>query len=350
MDPFGWRVAAAVAGGADGAGAVPAGATADRLHAAGLPGGAAAGPRRPAPGDVALRAARRVRRLLAGVRGRVPGRRPRLGAPTSCCGWSSATGSRLAAGARCGRCCGGRGGSAAGVCFGLACGTKWNGVFVLAAFGLLVWAWDAGARRALGVSRAWARSAVADAVPAFFSLVGVALVVYVGSWGGWLVHHDLMEDSYAELLPLGLVRAGGAGHAGWASPRRRLRDLWNYHQQMWHFHTVDVVETTSKDPHPYESSPRGWLLDSRPVGIDLQGDIAPGEQGCRRRVARPASGRCSHWATRRCGGWAPARWWSACGGGSPGATGGSVSRWSVSRPAGCRGSAGTTGPSSCSTR
>ena len=49
---------------------------------------------------------------------------------------------------------------------------------------------------------------------------------------------------------------------------------------MWHFHTVAVVATTSKDPHPYASSPRGWLLDSRPVGVDLQNDIAPGEDGC----------------------------------------------------------------------
>ena len=168
----------------------------------------------------------------------------------------------------------------AGVCFGLACGSKWNGVFVLAAFGLLVWAWDAGARRALGVSYAWARSAVADAVPAFFSLVGVALVVYVGSWGGWLVHHDLMQDSYADYYHWGSY-AQQEPDTWVGESQQAVRDLWNYHQQMWHFHTVDVVESTSKDPHPYESSPRGWLLDNRPVGIDLQGDIKSGEQGCK---------------------------------------------------------------------
>ncbi len=167
----------------------------------------------------------------------------------------------------------------AGVCFGLACGSKWNGVFALAAFGLLVWAWDAGARRALGVTWAWARSAVADAVPALFSLVGVALVVYVGSWGGWLVHHDQMEEAYADYYHWGSY-AQQEPDSWLGESQQALHDLWNYHQQMWHFHTVDVVETTSKDPHPYESNPRGWLLDNRPVGIDLQGDIAPGEQGC----------------------------------------------------------------------
>ncbi len=36
---------------------------------------------------------------------------------------------------------------AAGVCFGMACGTKWNGVYVLAAFGLLAVIWEVLARK-----------------------------------------------------------------------------------------------------------------------------------------------------------------------------------------------------------
>ncbi len=167
----------------------------------------------------------------------------------------------------------------AGVCFGLACGSKWSGVAVLAAFGLLTWAWDAGARRALGVSAAWLRAAVADAVPALFSLVGVAFVVYVATWTGWLVHHDLMQDTYAESYSWGGYAQeepdSAIGETGQA-----LHDLWNYHQQVWTFHTVDVVRTTSDDPHPYESDPRGWLLVNRPVGMDLQGDVPPGQLGC----------------------------------------------------------------------
>ncbi len=167
----------------------------------------------------------------------------------------------------------------AGVCFGLACGSKWNGVVVLAAFGLLTWAWDAGARRALGVSVAWARSALADAVPAAFSLVGVAFVVYLASWTGWLVHHDVMQDAYAEPYSWGAYTesepSSVLGETGQA-----LHDLWNYHEQVWRFHTVDVVRTTADDPHPYESHPRGWLLMNRPVGIDLRGDVPPGQDGC----------------------------------------------------------------------
>jgi dolichyl-phosphate-mannose-protein mannosyltransferase len=47
---------------------------------------------------------------------------------------------------------------AAGVSFGLACGTKWTRVYPLAAFGVLVWLWSAGARRSFGVRFAIAAS------------------------------------------------------------------------------------------------------------------------------------------------------------------------------------------------
>ena len=43
---------------------------------------------------------------------------------------------------------------AAGLCFGLALGTKWNALYVLAAFALLSLAWDVGARRLAGAGLA----------------------------------------------------------------------------------------------------------------------------------------------------------------------------------------------------
>ena len=48
---------------------------------------------------------------------------------------------------------------AAGVCFGLALGSKWNALYPLAAFALLSLAWDAGARLAAG-ARARAQLAI----------------------------------------------------------------------------------------------------------------------------------------------------------------------------------------------
>ena len=43
---------------------------------------------------------------------------------------------------------------AAGLCFGLALGSKWNALYVLAAFALLSLAWDVGARRLAGAGSA----------------------------------------------------------------------------------------------------------------------------------------------------------------------------------------------------
>ena len=77
---------------------------------------------------------------------------------------------------------------AAGVSWGLACGTKWEALYPLAAFGLLVWLWSAGARRSFGVRWSLPKSVLADGVPAFVQLVLVAAIVYVASWTGWLVN------------------------------------------------------------------------------------------------------------------------------------------------------------------
>lgn len=165
----------------------------------------------------------------------------------------------------------------AGVLFGLAVGTKWNALFPLAAFGLLVWAWNAGARRSLGIRRAWLRSALVDAVPAFVHLVVVAFVVYVLSWTGWLMHAAEYEQalsdtqygpywgSYIE------TDAEGLGEV-----TQSLRSLWNYHQDVYTFHTQGLLESE----HVYQSDPKGWLVLNRPVGVDADLDIQPGQQGC----------------------------------------------------------------------
>ena len=75
---------------------------------------------------------------------------------------------------------------AAGVCFGLALGSKWNAVYVIAAFALLSLAWDVGARRLAGSGSFRLGRLLRDGIPAFVSLVILSAVVYVSSWAGWL--------------------------------------------------------------------------------------------------------------------------------------------------------------------
>ncbi len=53
----------------------------------------------------------------------------------------------------------------AGVALGLACATKWSGIYFVAVFGLLTVLWDMGARRTAGVRRPWIGALVRDAAP-----------------------------------------------------------------------------------------------------------------------------------------------------------------------------------------
>jgi dolichyl-phosphate-mannose-protein mannosyltransferase len=166
----------------------------------------------------------------------------------------------------------------AGVMFGLAVATKWNALLPLAAFGLLVWAWDAGARRSLGVRRAWLRSAVADALPAFFHLVVVALMVYVVSWTGWLLNAEQYERTLSDTQYGAYwgdyIEEDAEGFV--PELTQSMRSLWNYHQDVYTFHTRGLTESE----HVYASDPKGWLVLNRPVGIAADLDIKPGQQGC----------------------------------------------------------------------
>jgi dolichyl-phosphate-mannose--protein O-mannosyl transferase len=171
---------------------------------------------------------------------------------------------------------------AAGVSFGLALGTKWEVAYPLAAFGLVVWVWSAGARRSFGVRRALLRSAVVDGVPAFLQLVVVALLVYLVSWTGWLLHAHEYET---HLSATQYTHADGGrdwptrtepdAH-GLGELTQSLRSLAHYHRDVYVFHTQFLNGAT----HTYASNPAGWLLLNRPVGVAADTDIKPGQQGC----------------------------------------------------------------------
>ncbi len=187
----------------------------------------------------------------------------------------------------------------AGISFGLAVGTKWDAAYPLAAFGLLVWLWSAGARRSFGVRWSVLKSAVVDGVPAFLQLVLVAFLVYVASWSGWLMHAQQYEDHLSSSQYTRFVSWDGTcdgesmknivsdDKAVWptaSEPDARglgevsqsLRSLFYYHQDVLTFHRYFLNCAT----HTYGSKPSGWLLVNRPVGADAQLDIKPGEQGC----------------------------------------------------------------------
>ncbi|RFS84647.1 phospholipid carrier-dependent glycosyltransferase [Actinomadura spongiicola] len=136
----------------------------------------------------------------------------------------------------------------AGVCLGLACATKWTGVFYVAAFGIMVVLWDYGARRAAGVRSPVTGMLLLEAVPAFVQLVVVGLLAYLATWWGWI------------FKPGGWGRGDVSDHL-LLRPFEALPSLWSYHRQIFNFHSgLD-------DKHPYQSWPWDWPILKRPVAF-----------------------------------------------------------------------------------
>lgn len=201
--------------------------------------------------------------------------------------------------------------SAAGVCFGMACATKWSGLYGLAAFGVTVVVWEVVRRRP--DPRHWPMQLARVGIPAFWLIVGVAFVVYVLSWTGWLVHHEAYEARF------------GHGYGDYSAPwgayvdhptrgflgetRDALRSLWHFHVMTFDFHTSGLDSAT----HPYQSNPVGWLLMERPVGVDAINDLPAADCGA------PADSSCMR-VTTILGN--PAVWWAGAA-----ATIGAVVMW-----------------------
>lgn len=172
----------------------------------------------------------------------------------------------------------------AGVLLGLAVGTKWSGLWFVAVLGLTTVAWDASARYRAGVQRWWQATLLKDAVPAFLSLVVVAVGTYLLSWVGWF------------RSTAGYGRTWAEGHPGegvtWLPPA--LRSLWKYHQDMWGFHTTLTAE------HGYAAHPLGWPVQWRPTSFYYLAP-EPAQQVC-------GADRCSQAVTSLGN---PLLWWLA---------------------------------------
>ena len=191
---------------------------------------------------------------------------------------------------------------ASGVCFGLACGSKWDAAYALAAFGLMSVIWSMGVRKSVRGRLWFLRGVLVDGIPAFLHLVVVAFVVYVATWSGFLSHAGQYEEhlsstqyrqytghghcddkhnyvatdldpdkKWPTALDAGEKRPGGV--EGFV---RSLRSLWYYHQDVYTFHSKFLNCST----HFYQSKPAGWLLLNRPVGVAVTNDIQPGTDGC----------------------------------------------------------------------
>ena len=172
----------------------------------------------------------------------------------------------------------------AGVCLGLAVGTKWSGLFFLAGFGLLTVFWDLSARRTAGVSGWISGGILKDGLPAFLTIVPVAAVTYAVSWTGWFRSKDAYFRHWADTNP----------SAEWAWLPNAVRSLAHYHLEAYKFH-----QGLSAD-HPYEASAWSWLVLGRPTSFFYESP-PPGSPGCQAAACTEAILSVGN----------PVIWWSA---------------------------------------
>ena len=136
---------------------------------------------------------------------------------------------------------------AAGVCLGLACGSKWNGVWFVPAFIALTVAWDIGAWRAAGFRRPEGGALAREAAGRLGSLALLPAATYLATWSGWLA------------TSTGYDRQWAAQHGMHTPVISDLVSLFEYHKAMLAFNTGLTTH------HPYQSKPWTWLVISRPV-------------------------------------------------------------------------------------
>jgi dolichyl-phosphate-mannose-protein mannosyltransferase len=136
---------------------------------------------------------------------------------------------------------------AGAVMIGCGCAVKWSGLWYLILFAALIVAWEVALRRAIGARHPW-RAGLLTGAGWAVAFTGIAVVLYVSSWTGWLLTDDGFDRHW--------LQARGRHEAPyWGA----LYNLWQYHREAFGFHT----SLTSK--HPYQSWPWQWLLLGRPV-------------------------------------------------------------------------------------
>lgn len=155
---------------------------------------------------------------------------------------------------------------AAAALLGCAVAVKWSAVFFIPVFLILVVVWEVGTRRSAGVRHPW-RDTVLDEGPSVLVSAVIAPVVYLLSWTGWLVtDHGYFRNWLAD---------NGHDQPPVLGP---LWNLWHYHLQAFGFHSgLD-------ESHQYESSPWQWLLLGRPVAFHWSTEDGCGAAECTSEV------------------------------------------------------------------
>ncbi|SON61016.1 putative dolichyl-phosphate-mannose--protein mannosyltransferase [Mycobacterium simulans] len=159
----------------------------------------------------------------------------------------------------------------AGVLLGLACGTKWSGLYFVAFFAVMSLAFDVVARRQYQVPRPWLGTVRRDVVPTGYALALIPFAVYLATYAGWFASETAIDRHQVgqSIGPNSVVPLPDA-----------IRSLWYYTVKALHFHAG--LTNSAGNYHPWESKPWSWPMSLRPVlyAIDQQNVPGCGPQSC----------------------------------------------------------------------
>ncbi len=142
-----------------------------------------------------------------------------------------------------------------GVMLGLACGTKWSGIYFVVFFVVLSIGFDVAARRAYHVQRPWVGTLVRDVVPSGLSLAVMPVLIYLATFIPWF-------NSETSVYRYQVGNAIGAdGPFSWVPAA--WRSLWYYEASILRFH--EGLTNSAGNHHPWESKPWTWPMGLRPM-------------------------------------------------------------------------------------
>ena len=159
----------------------------------------------------------------------------------------------------------------AGILLGLACATKWSGLYFVLFFGAMSLAFDVAARRQYQVTRPWLGVLRRDLFPTGYALALIPFAVYLASYAPWFASETAI-DRHEVGQTIG-------PHSDFPVPDA-VRSLWYYTSKAFQFHAG--LTNSAGNYHPWESKPWSWPMSLRPVlyAIDQQNVPGCGGQSC----------------------------------------------------------------------
>ena len=142
----------------------------------------------------------------------------------------------------------------AGVLLGLACATKWSGLYFVVFFGLMSLALDVAARRAYRVPRPWTGVMRRDLGPTAWVFGLIPPAVYLLAYAPWFASETAVNRHEV---------GQSIGPRQWFQPPDAIRSLWHYTYKAYHFHST--LTNSAGNHHPWESKPWTWPMSLRPV-------------------------------------------------------------------------------------